>query len=319
VSIAHRILCGAGGAFRKNTQPLKDLAKFLIYLAAVIALGALLAPPLYWMAQALARHGIFGSLAAFKFQKFFDRAALVAAFALLWPAIRWLRIKGWRDLGLEPDAHWLRHWAAGFTIAGLIVAAMALAYLKFGVYRLHPAPPWGKLPLIALSAVTVGFIEEALFRGAILGLLRRTLRPSAALFWTTALFAIVHFLKPDENFDPQPIGWLSGFELVPHVFHQFADPMTFLAGFGTLFALGWLCGEAALRTRSLWMSAGLHTGVVFVKMSFAAISSRRETHLPWIGPELQIGFVPVALFLLAWIIVILYLARENGALPAKEL
>jgi len=319
VSIAHRVLCGAGGGFGKNTQPLKDLAKFLIYLAAVIALGALLAPPLYWAAQALAAHGIFRPLAAFKFQKFFDRAALLAAFALLWPAIRWLRIKGWRDLGLEPDARWRQHWAVGFAIAGLIVAAMALAYLASGVYRLLPAAPWGKLPVIALSAVTVGFVEEALFRGAIFGLLRRTLSPYAALFWVTALFAIVHFLKPDESFDPHPIGWVSGFALVPHVFHQFAEPMTVLAGFGTLFALGWLCGEAALRTRSLWMSAGLHTGVVFVKMSFAAVSRRSATHLPWIGPELQTGLVPVSLFLLAWIIVLLYLGREHGALPAKEL
>jgi membrane protease YdiL (CAAX protease family) len=298
---------------------LKDLAKFLVYLAAVIALGALLAPPLYWAVQALAAHGIFTSLAVFKFQKFFDRAALLAAFALLCPLIRWLRINGLRDLGLEPDSRWLRHWAAGFAIAGLIVAAMAFAYVETGVYRMRPTASWERLPLIALSAVAVGFVEEALFRGAILGLLRRTLRPYAALFWVTMLFAIVHFLKPDENFDPHPIGWLSGFELVPHAFHQFAEPPTILAGFGTLFALGWLCGDAVLRTRSLWMSAGLHTGVVFVKMTFAAVSKRNETHMPWIGPELQIGLVPVALFLLAWMIVILYLTHENRGLPAKEL
>ena len=309
----------SGPSFWQEYPPLKDLAKFLLYLIAVILLGALLAPPFYWAAQGLAAHGICRTLAAFKFQKFFDRSALLAAFLLLWPAIRWLRIQGWRDLGLEPDARWRQHWAAGFAIAALIVAAMAFAYVETGIYRLRPGAPWGKLPLIALSAVAVGFVEEALFRGAILGLLRRTLRPYTALFWVTALFAIVHFLKPDETFDPRPIGWLSGFALLPRVFHQFTEPMTFLAGFTTLFALGWVCGEAVLRTRSLWMSAGLHTGVVFVKMSFAAVSKRSETHLPWIGPELQIGLVPVALFLLAWVIVILYLARENAALPAKEL
>ncbi len=52
--------------------------------------------------------------------------------------------------------------------------------------------------------------------------------------------------------------------------------------------------------RSLWMSIGLHAGVVFVKMSFAVLSKRRETHLPWIGRELQIGLVPVGILLLAW-------------------
>ena len=312
-------MCGAGGAFGKNTQPLKDLAKFLLYLAGVIILGALLAPPLYWAAQGLTGHGIFEFLAAYKFQKFFDRAAYLSAFALLWPTVRWLRIQGWRELGLEPDARWRQRWMAGFAIAGVTVGAMAFAYMESGVYRLLRTPPWGKLPLLALGAVTIGLLEETFFRGAILGLLRRTLRPYAALFWTTVLFAIVHFLQPDKNFDPHPIGWLSGFAALPHVFHQFAEPMTFLAGFTTLFALGWLLGEAALRTRSLWMSMGLHTGVVFVKMSFAALSKQRETLLPWIGSQLQIGLVPVALLILAWIIVLLYLSRENRALPAKEL
>jgi len=297
---------------------LKDIAKIFVYLAAVIVLGAVLAPPLYWGAQWLAGHGVLRMLADFKFQKFFDRAALIAALLLLWPVIRWLRIGGWRDLGLEPDPLRWRHLAVGFLIAGLGVGGMALAYVHFGFYRLRPEIPWSRLFSIALSAATVAVLEEALFRGAILGLVRRSMGHYAAVFWVSALFAVVHFLKPDEDFDPQPIGWLSGFALIPHAFHQFADPTTVLAGFTTLFALGWLCGEAAWRTRALWMSIGLHAGVVFVKMSFAAISKRRDTHLPWIGNELQIGLVPVGILLLGWLAVVLWLAYENRGRAAAH-
>lgn len=297
---------------------MKDIAKIFVYLAAVIVLGALLAPPLYWGAQWLAGHGILRTLAEFRFQKYFDRAALVAALLLLWPTVRWLQVKGWRDLGLEPDRRWARHVAIGFGIAALGVAAMACAYVQFGVYRFRPEGQWGKLPMLALSAATVAVVEESLFRGVILGLLRRSLAPYAALFWVTALFAIVHFLKPNENFDPGPIGWLSGFTMIPQTFHQFAEPQTVLAGFTTLFALGWLCGEAALRTRSLWMSMGLHAGVVFVKMSFSVLSRRRETYLPWIGKELQIGLVPVGILVLGCFAVVLWLAYENRGQPAPR-
>jgi membrane protease YdiL (CAAX protease family) len=297
---------------------LKDIAKIFAYLAAVIVLGALLAPPLYWGAQWLAGHGILRSLAEFKFQKYFDRAAMVAALLLLWPMVRWLDVKGWRDLGLEPDRRWGRHLAVGFIIAAVGVGAMGFAYVHFGVYRFRPAGQWGKLPMIALSAAAVAVVEESLFRGAILGLLRRSLVPYAALFWVTTLFAIVHFLKPDENFDPGPIGWLSGSTMIPQAFHQFADLQTVLAGLTTLFALGWLCGEAALRTRALWMSMGLHAGVVFVKMSFSALSRRRETYLPWIGRELQIGLVPVGILVLGCFAVVLWLAYENRGQPAPR-
>ena len=54
-----------------------------------------------------------------------------------------------------------------------------------------------------------------------------------------------------------------------------------------------------------------HAGVVFVKMSFAVLSKRRETHLPWIGRELQIGLVPVGILFLGWLVVVLYTVYEN--------
>jgi len=309
-------LCGATGAFGKDARALKDLAKIFGYFAAVIVLGALLAPPLYWAGQWLAAHGV-PALGQFKFQKYFNRAALISALVLLWPLVRSLRIGGWRDLGLEPDPRWRGHLTVGFLIAAAAVAAMAFAYVQLGIYRIRDEIAWGKIPVIALSAVTVAFLEEALFRGAILGLLRRTLRPYAALVGVTALFAVVHFLKPDERFDPGPVGWLTGFALVPHTFHQFAEPMKLLAGFTTLFALGWLCGDATLRTRALWMSIGLHAGVVFVKMSFSVLAKfavkprLRESYLPWVDRNFETGLVPVAVLLLAWIAVRLWLAYEN--------
>ncbi len=296
---------------------MKDLAKIFGYFAAVIVLGALLAPPLYWAAQWLAGHGVFPVLAEFKFQKFFNRAALISALLLLWPVVRALRIGGWRDLGIEPDPRWRQHLLAGFVIAGTAVAMMAAAYVYLGIYRIRAEIAWGKIPVVALSAVTVAFLEEALFRGAILGLLRRSLRPATALVSVTALFAIVHFLKPDEKFDPGPVGWLTGFALVPHTFHQFAEPMTLLAGFTTLFTLGWLCGDATLRTRALWLSIGLHAGIVFVKMSFSVMAKfaikpkYREEYLPWVGERFENGLVPVAALLLAWGAVRLWLAYEN--------
>jgi membrane protease YdiL (CAAX protease family) len=301
---------------------LKDIAKIFAYLAAVIVLGALLAPPLYWGANWLATHGIFPVLAEFPFQKFFNRAALISALILLWPAVRWLEVGGWRDLGIEPDPRWRQHLIAGFLIAGFAVAAMAFAYVQLGIYRIREVIAWGKVPVVLLSAVTVGFLEEALFRGAILGLVRRSLGRYAALFWVTVLFAIVHFLKPDEDVTIPSVNWLSGFELIPHTFHQFAEPMALLAGFTTLFVLGWLCGDATLRTRALWMSIGLHAGIVFVKMSFSVMAKfaikakHRGSYLPWVDDQFETGLVPVGVLLLAWLAVILWLKYENRAHPA---
>ena len=114
---------------------MKDLAKIFGYLAAVIVLGALLAPPLYWAAQALAGHGVFPALAGFKFQKFFNRAALISAVLLLWPVVRWLRIGGWRDLGVEPDPHWrMKGGLLGVAISNIGITAAFTA--GFGLWTI---------------------------------------------------------------------------------------------------------------------------------------------------------------------------------------
>jgi membrane protease YdiL (CAAX protease family) len=292
---------------------LRELAKIIAYLVAVVLLGALLAPLLYWAGNALADGGTFRFLGDVSFQRYFNRAVLVAALVLLWPTVRSLRLGGWRDLGLEPDERWRAHLSTGLVIGAGLVALMALFYVPLGFYRWKgDLPSWRQLPLLALSAVVVALLEECLFRGGILGLFRRTLRPFTALFWVTAIFAIVHFLKPDEEFMIQDVRWLSGFALLPRVFHQFTEPMSVLASFTTIFVLGWVLGYATLRTRSLWLAIGFHAGVVFVKMSFAKFTKREALSLPWVGPELQIGLVPVGVLALGGVLIWFWLRHENS-------
>lgn len=279
---------------------MNELGKILLYFIGTILLGAALAPPLYWAGQAFAGAGGPAILAESDFQKYFNRAMLIAAVALLWPVVRWLDIKSVRDLGIERDARWRSRFAAGFIIAGICVALLAAGYIAGEVYRFKKVLPWGKVPPLLVSALAVAVIEEALFRGGMLGLFRRTMRPAGALIASSGIFAVVHFLKPDDSVKIGEPGWLSGFQLIPDAFHQFAEWPLVLAGFCTLFILGLLLGDVTLRTRSLWMAMGLHAGVVFVKMSFSKLTKREDMHLPWIGNELQIGLVPVLALLLAW-------------------
>ena len=83
--------------------------KILAYTAAVIVVGCLLAPPLYWAGHAVAAAGIAPELGRFGFAKFFNRAVLVAAVVLAWPLLRWLGIRQMADAGLAPNPARCRH------------------------------------------------------------------------------------------------------------------------------------------------------------------------------------------------------------------
>jgi membrane protease YdiL (CAAX protease family) len=230
-------------------------------------------------------------LAETDFAQFFDRAVLVAAVALLWPTIRALRIRSRTELGIEPDPRGWSRLAVGFLAGFVCMAAFGAIVLQLGVYRLKIEPPWGALAKIAVSAFTIGVLEEWLFRGAMLGIFRRAMRPWTAVFWVSAIYSILHFVKPPRVTIPDAgIDWLTGFRVLPTCFEKFAEPALLGAGFTTLFLLGWILGWATLRTRSLWLSIGLHAGLVFAKFGFSKLTKRTlDDTMPWLGEDIIVG------------------------------
>jgi CAAX protease family protein len=273
---------------------LKEIAKILLYLVATVLVGALIAPPMFWAGHALgARFGI-RVLAQSDFGRYFDRAMLVATLALLWPAAAWLRVRGFSEFGLKPDARWWRHLAFGFAAAMLVMVAMSVFLVQAGIYRMRDELPFARLALVALSAVVVSVLEEMLFRGAILGLVRRTLAPYPAIALVSALYSIVHFIQPPQETVPaDAVGFLSGFALLPEVFWQFTQPVLVLSGFTTLFVLGWILGYATIKTRALWLSIGVHASCILGKYGFAKLGKRTMDAMPWFGKDLQTGIGPL--------------------------
>jgi membrane protease YdiL (CAAX protease family) len=262
----------------------------------------------------LADVGVLGVLRTYPFQKFFNRAMLVAAVVLFWPLLYWLGMRGWRPPAFRTDLRWKERLWSGFFMGGGAMVLLGAGLWVEGVYRLRGVPGFADVLFLAVSASAVGLLEEVLFRGVLTGLFLRGTGPVGALWWTSGLFAMVHFLKPDPSVKVPEVGWLSGFALVPHSFHQFADPLLFLGGFGTLLTLGLVLGMALQRTGSLWMSIGFHAGLVFAKglflMCFRLVAERQ----PWAGSQLQVGLAPVlALSLAGW--AVWWRTRPDPAVP----
>jgi len=280
----------------------REFGKIIFYLIVTVLVGTLLAPPLYWGGQGLAHHGILPWLAQVDFRRFFHRGILIAALALLWPVARWLKISNVRALGLAPNARYGRDLAAGFGCSFLTVALLGVVLLRADLVDWNAGVPWKALGNVAISAVVVSLVEEWLFRGAILGLLARTLPEGVALAFASALFSVVHFLRPP---GPSPvtggIRWFSGFALIPDAVSRFREPSLVLGGFVTLFCIGWILGWSRLRTRSLAMAMGLHAGWVLGVMSFEKLTHRTvESMAPWFGADLSTGLGAVMTVLAAW-------------------
>src|SRR5207302_7663463 len=169
------------------------------------------------------------------------------------------------------------------------------------IYSMRGAINWSGVAKAVGAAAVVPLIEETFFRGLVLGALLKTGRQTMSILLTSALYSIVHFLKaPDRT--SSTVTWLSGFNSIAHAFVQFADPVLVAAGFTTLFLIGLILADARLQTRSLWLSIGLHAGWIFTAGTFNRIALRQLIVLPWLGKNLLVGIVPLALACLTWLL-----------------
>jgi membrane protease YdiL (CAAX protease family) len=283
---------------------LKDAARLLGYFIATAVAGGLLAPWLFWSAQALAAHGVLPWLATYDFETFFHRALLIAAVAFLWPLMRAVRIRRRSDLGLRPNRTASRDIAAGIGLAAIPLICAALALLACTIYSIKSRRAWNGISTVVLASLVVPLIEETLFRGAFFAVLARLGERTGAVL-TSALFAILHFLKAPPGTSAGPT-WYSGFTSIGHAFEQFSQPTMLLASFCTLFLIGCVLIHARIATKSLWLPIGLHAGWILVAGVFGKLARRQTTALPWIGNNLLIGVVPLLTIAATWLLMIIW-------------
>ncbi len=283
----------------------------MFFLLGTLILGAALAPVLFWCSQPLSAIPGLGFLKDTDFSRFFARAILLAAALLAFPAIQWIGIRRFHDLKI--GWAWSRSWQlpAGFLVAGIVIALWGWFAMKVGLAELKLRPPWNLVPNLLLTSISVAMIEEWLFRGVIFGLVRQTTPTWLAAVFVSGIFSIIHPLRPGST-GAESITWHSGFDLLFQSIQHLSEPLDLIGGFVTIFVLGLVLAHATVKTGALWLPIGLHSGVVFAKMSFNKLTRHLADFPPWFGPDLTTGFGAIAILLLLWLVVWLLFRRASS-------
>jgi membrane protease YdiL (CAAX protease family) len=166
--------------------------------------------------------------------------SLPSVTAATWLARRFLDRRSFRSLGFEFDRHTVLDLAAGFGIAGALMASVyalesAAGWLHFDGWSWDVAPAsaiaMGLLGWFVLY-LAVAFHEELLFRGYYLQNLSEATGPVWGIMISSAAFGLAHLTNPGAT-GAAAVGIL---------------------GAGLFLAFGWA------RTRRLWLPIGLHLG-----------------------------------------------------------
>ena len=303
------------------------LLRLAAYFSGVLLLACVLSPPLYWAGSALADNGVLPFLKGFPFHRYFSRSIQIAALVMLWPAFRWIGIRRLDELGIERNPLRWRDLTAGIAIALVPVLALGAGYLACEIYRLKTDFAPAGIIRILTTASAVAVLEEFLFRGVLLGLCLRAMKPAAAAGVSAAVFAAVHFMRVAKTEVQIPVGWLSGFGQLPQVFSS--APAWPILGWGILSLLlaGLLLAFATLRTRSLFLAIGIHAGWILGQQGLQWTAKFRikppDALLPWVGPNVvsgavPTGLVPVCILLLIAALTALYLRHARPTAPPRQ-
>jgi membrane protease YdiL (CAAX protease family) len=309
-----------------------DILKILAFFFGVLVLGALLTPWLYRAAHAyvevvgehpdsaLSKY-LAGAIHRSPYSRYFVRSVQFSAAVLLFPMIYWLGLRrgagrrfrdtlrslrfadaqvdlrggqplrrnphGWRDLGL------------GFLLGTSVLAVLGWVLTADGWFHLRANADLGRaLSRAVPRTLTIPIAEEVIFRGLLLGIFLRAMRPAAAIAALGGFFAFVHFLKPPAGVEiAQPGNPMAGLEWLGHIVARFGDPMSMAGQFGTLLMVGVVLSYARWRTASLWLPVGLHAGWVFALAVFkglaAPVKSIDASARYLVGFTLRDGIVPM--------------------------
>jgi hypothetical protein len=286
----------------------------LALLALVLGLLAITAVASPWIAMGLQGFGF-----AFHFSRVYNRVfeiLLVLAIVFGW---RRLDLGSATQIGLR-DGGGARALGRGLLIGAVGVGAGVLACWLGGAMipqlRYDAGKTLGKAVAGVLGAVVVGIGEEALFRGVLLRRFTSDLGRTGGLLLTTAIYAIVHALRPG---GPREAFASAGIERTLALFAPLGRPEV-VPGMIGLFGLGLLLAVARLRTGGLWLSVGIHAAWVAVFRVGRLFLDIRKTPAWLIGPGWPplVGGAGGAVALAVTALLLRAVLPPRPRLPARE-
>lgn len=198
-----------------------------------------------------------------------------------------------RACGLAPVDRPGRSYALGF-VTGIVPTLAVLGVLiALGARTLEVHGSAGKLAWICTKSLLLGFplvlLEEALFRGVLLGGSMRAIGAPAAIIVTSLFFSLTHFLGTTDAWREAPGPIPSGTDVVLAVFGGLRRAWTEWPELVGLFLAGAVLSIVRLRTGHIWFAMGIHASWYWIKqVDGHFVRDVQEVVVPnqiWIGSE----------------------------------
>ena len=295
---------------------MKSYKKIIFLFLIILFFSCILAPikkvPLDFV---LAKTGFMADTVDFEngmydFGKVMRRILMVVAFIVFLVFRKSLRFGALVSSGLKIRPGSFRQFLFGFLLAGLPLLIYYGLGLLTGAWIIHIDYDSVGVTILyiikyALIGCLIGIIEEILFRGFVLQSFLESMSLPVAVCACSLIYSMLHFFKADvfvsTGFQPF-VGFTTIAQFFKPIFFEFFKNLPAIIG---LFLVGVVLSYAFIKTKSLYLSIGLHTGMVFMMKADGMFLVRVREKLGWLfGDSKLVTGVLVWFFLILILFVI---------------
>lgn len=253
-----------------------------LFIAAVVLTG-LLTPWIYnvliWLGRSFE---LLQFLRNLSFERVASRCLLLAFLVASVLMIKVAGLRGREHQGFARGTHWLRSMLIGVGLGLVSLGLMLVVAWGIGAYTIEPftSKIATRIGLALITGLTVGYLEEWLFRGVIFGAMREAIGVWSGAVLASLLFAAIHFAKPDAPFSTVKAGWDSAFRLMPYCY-TWQDFYWPYEGYKIylLFFMGLTMCFLYARYGSVYLCIGLHAGWVWAMRAGDFLFDERVTDI----------------------------------------
>ncbi len=284
---------------------------FIAYFAITLLSGATISYPM---------HLLLANWFELDFDRVASRSVLLMAIVLFIALYKKLGFSSWQTIGYNTDKRqFFRDVSKGIGFGILIMSPVIVGLLitknrTFDIgWEISLSNIVGLVATSIVASLIIGFLEETLFRGAMLGAIKNHSTAMFAVVVTSLFYAMVHFIKPDIELNTNDLNWASGFVLLKNALPGLANIPAIMDSFIALFLAGVLLSLVRLRTNRIALCIGIHAGwVIAIKIFKRVTDSNPASEYAFLTGSYDkvIGYL-AAICITIFIILALNMMKQN--------
>ncbi len=234
---------------------------FCLFVVLTFFVGAVLAYPLKLLLD---------PVLGLAFRKYLTYATLISGLLISGIYLQMYNLLSFKAFGYsKKPCVFLNNLLNGFVYGLTIMLIIELLLFLLGVHVLdtNRSISIQSISLLFIKAITAGLlialIEESIFRGALFSGLYKQTGAVITVFFSSLIYATVHFIRYRDLPPETDIGWFTGISMMPEAFRRFHE-WSITDYFLTLFVFGVLLGLLRLKHRNIAACIGVHAGIVML-------------------------------------------------------